>query len=98
MDAVQHIRQAPDGWRSGAILAAVLLTLAISLCLFHADDHRASSHAMSADLCVGLFIASLTVTLLAGLPLTGWAPGLRTVRVPAISLRIPAPPPKRASR
>ena len=96
MNAIAHIRRA-RGWAGAGIIAAALLTLAVSFCLLDADEHGAGSHAMSLDLCVGLLATSLTMTLLPQLPLSGWAPAYRTVRVPAEPLHIPALPPKSAS-
>ena len=73
---------------------AVLIALATGFCVFDADHDGTSDHALPLDLCLGMLVASLTVMLLVGLPLTGWAAPYRLLAVPAPLLHTPAPPPK----
>ena len=82
--------------RQAAVLAAALLALAIGLCVL-AAGHAMADESMSPDLCVLMLAVSLTVVLLPGPLLSGWArPDLpsRLVLVPVHALD---PPPKLAS-
>jgi hypothetical protein len=78
-------------------MMAVLITLAAGFCVFDADHDGNPDHAIPLDLCLGMLVASVTVTLLAQLPLTGWAEPYRLLPVPVPLLHIPAPPPKSLS-
>ena len=59
--------------RQGAILAALLLVLASGLCVLAAGHAMAGDEGMSPDLCVLMLAVSLTVVLLPGPLLGGWA-------------------------
>ncbi len=76
----------------GLILA--VLVLAIGFCVFDGDEHE-GGHA-GLDLCLGMLVTSLTVTLVSRLPLTGLASADRFAALPAFAARVPAPPPRTA--
>ena len=82
-----------DGWLGQALLIAmVLLTLGVGLCLFEGDG---VDNGMSIDLCVGLAMFSVaTIILVIGLT------HLLSIDLPAIayavSVRRLDPPPKRS--
>ncbi len=83
--------------RQGTILAAVLLALASGLCVLAAGQAMAADEGMSPDLCALMLAVSLTVVLLPGLPLSGWArPDLPSGLVLA-PVHAPDPPPKSVS-
>ncbi len=80
--------------RQGAILAVVLLALASGLCVLPAGHAMVDDEGMAPDLCVLMHAVSLTVVLLPGPLLSGWAlPELpsRLVLAPVHALD---PPPK----
>ena len=84
-------------WVSSAIVGAALLVLATGLCLFdghggHHDDETAQ------DLCFGMIVASLGVSLLAGPLINGWVRSDSPQLVYAVSPHLPDPPPKLSSR
>jgi hypothetical protein len=76
----------------GLILA--FLVLAVGFCVFDGDEHE-DGHA-GLDLCLGMLVTSLTVTLVSRLPLTGSASTDRLGAVLEFSARVPTPPPKTA--
>ncbi len=82
-------------WGEAAVVTAVLLTLAVGLCVFvHYDQDGMDGHAMAPDLCAGMLVSSLALVLLAG-PLVNGRLLLDPIRsVYAVSLHIPDPPPK----
>lgn len=74
-------------------LALAMLLVSVGFCLFdsdHEDGHP------GLDLCLGMLSASMAVTLLSGLPLTGLASPARLADLLEFSPLVPAPPPKRA--
>lgn len=71
-----------------------MLVLAIGFCVFDGDEHE-GGHA-GLDLCLGMLVTSLTVTLVSRLPLTGLASADRFAALPAFAARVPAPPPRTA--
>ena len=75
-----------------AILALAVLVLAIGCCVF---DGGEDGHA-GFDLCLGMLMTSVTLTLLSRLPLSGLATVDRFAAVLDFSTRVPAPPPKTA--
>ena len=76
----------------GLILA--VLVLAVGFCIFDGDEQE-DGHA-GLDLCLGMLVTSLTVTLVARLPLTGSANADHLAAVIEFWARVPAPPPKTA--
>ena len=76
----------------GLILA--VLVLAVGFCVFDGDEHE-DGHA-GLDLCLGMLVTSLSVTLVSRLPLTGLANAGHMAAVIEFSARVPAPPPKTA--
>jgi len=76
----------------GLVLA--VLVLAIGFCVFDGDEHEDGVAGL--DLCLGMLVTSLTVTLVFRLPLTGLASADRLAAVVEFSARVPAPPPKTA--
>ena len=76
----------------GLVLA--VLVLAIGFCVFDGDEHG-GGHA-GLDLCLGMLVTSLSVTLVCRLPLIGLASADHLAAVPEFSARVPAPPPKTA--
>ena len=81
---------------SGLVVLAltIALTALVGLCLFDRDHEGSEDHGMSVDLCLGMLVTSLVVVLLVGLAPSGWAVIYRLELVPAVGLRVPAPPPK----
>ncbi len=79
--------------RQVAVVALAVLTLAVGLCLFDDDGAGTDDHAVARDLCGGLLVPLVTVTLLA---LTVLNPVLvESLRpVSAVTLRRLDPPPK----
>jgi hypothetical protein len=73
------------------ILAAIALS--IGFCFFDGDHHGASHHGMSPDLCLGLVVLPLAVTLL-GLAEIDRLPAERLSPVRAVSVHRLDPPPK----
>ena len=91
---MNHNGTARGSRRRGAILAVVLLALASGLCVLAAVHAMADDEAMAPDLCVLMLAVSLTIVLLPGPLLSGWArPDLpsRLVLAPVHALD---PPPK----
>jgi len=80
-----------------AVVALAILTVAVGLCLFDDDGAGTDHHAVTRDLCGGVLVSLVTVTLLA---LTGLNPVLaESLRpVSAVTLRRPDPPPKSLPR
>ena len=76
----------------GLILA--VLVLSIGFCVFDGDEHEAEHAGL--DLCLGMLVTSLTVTLVSRLLLTGLASAGHLAAVIEFSARVPAPPPKTA--
>jgi hypothetical protein len=74
----------------GLILAA--LVLAVGFCLFDGDSDGYEHPGF--DLCLGMLVTSLAVTLVSRLPLAGSASAERLASVLEFSLRVPSPPPK----
>jgi len=81
-------------WGEAVVVVAVLLTMAVGLCMFVHDPAGADGHAMPPDLCAGMLVSSLAFALLAG-PLVNGRLLLDPIRSAyAVSLHIPDPPPK----
>ncbi len=82
-----------DGWPGQALLLAmVLLTLGVGLCLFDGDE---GDNGMCVDLCLGLAMFSVvTVVLVIGL-IHLLSIDLRTIAY-SVSLHRLDPPPKRS--
>jgi hypothetical protein len=60
------------GQQQAALIAAVLLTLAVGLCMFHAASHEHAVHGMSPDLCA-VVVMILVAPLLLAIPVVmGW--------------------------
>ena len=81
-------------WGEAAVVVAVLLTMAVGLCMFVHDSAGADGQAMPPDLCAGMLVSSLALVLLSG-PLVNGRLLLDPIRSAyAVSLHIPDPPPK----
>jgi hypothetical protein len=76
----------------GLVLA--VLVLAVGFCVFDGDEHDDGAAGM--DLCLGMLVTSLTVTLISRLPLTGLASADRLAAILEFLALVPAPPPKTA--
>ncbi|MBI4170047.1 MAG: hypothetical protein HY510_08940 [Acidobacteria bacterium] len=83
--------------RQGAILAAVLLALATGLCVFPAGHAMADDEGMPPDHCVLILAVSLTVVLLPGPLLGGWAPPDLPSHLVLAPVHALDPPPKSVS-
>jgi hypothetical protein len=77
------------------LIALALLIVAGGFCFLDGDGGM-HEHAIP-DLCLGMLVTSLTMVVVAGLPLTGLTAVYRLAPVFAFSPRVPAPPPKSAS-
>jgi hypothetical protein len=75
-------------------LILVMLVLAVGLCIFDGDDDG-DGHA-GLDLCLGMLVTSLTVVLIARLPLSGSTAAFLLAPVLDVLSHVPAPPPKTA--
>ena len=76
-----------------AVVALAIVTVAVGLCLFDDDGAGTDDHAVARDLCGGVLVSLVTVTLLA---LTVLHPVLVASLGPvsAVTLRRLDPPPK----
>jgi hypothetical protein len=83
--------------RQGAILAAVLLAVASGLCVLAAGQAMADDEGMAPDLCVLMLAVSLTIVLLPGPLLSGWAPPDLPSRLVLAPVHALDPPPKSVS-
>jgi hypothetical protein len=97
MNARVRNRLRSSWWVSGALVVAALIALAVGFCVFDADHGGTTDHAVPLDLCLGMLVASVTVVLLARLPLTGWVAAYHLLAVPSPAVTTPAPPPKSRS-
>ncbi len=77
-------------------MASVLLVAAVGLCVFDGDHEGGGHHPMPLDLCLLLLVASISLPLLARLPDAGRASMGAPVALIAVTLSVPAPPPKSA--
>ena len=77
-----------------AIAGAALLVLATGLCLF--DGGGRHDDGTSQDLCMGMIVATLMVSLLAGPLVNGWVRPDPLRLMYAVSPHLPDPPPKRS--
>jgi hypothetical protein len=82
--------------RQVAILAVVLLALATGLCVLAASHAMADDEGMSPDLCVLMLAVSLTIVLLPGPLLSGWARSDLRPRLVLAPVHALDPPPKLA--
>jgi hypothetical protein len=82
-----------DGDRKALALILAALVLAVGFCFFDGDRHHENDHA-GFDLCLGMLMVALTMTLVSRLPLAGSADVDLLARALELSLRVPAPPPK----
>jgi hypothetical protein len=79
--------------RQAAVVAFAVLTVAVGLCLFDDEGAGTDHHDISRDLCGGVLVSTLTVTLMALSVLNPvFAESLRPVS--AVTLRRLDPPPK----
>jgi hypothetical protein len=82
------------GWDGKAVgLTLAVLVLAAGFCVFDAGGHHEKDHA-GFDLCLGMLVAVVSVTLISRLPLAGSADVDHFSPILEFSLRVPAPPPK----
>ncbi len=81
----------------GAILAVVLLALASGLCVLPAAHAMADDEGMAPDFCVLMLAVSLTVVLLPGPLLSGWARPDLASRLAIAPVPASDPPPKSVS-
>jgi hypothetical protein len=82
-----------DGDRKALAVILAALILAVGFCVFDGDGHHDSDHA-GFDLCLGMLVVAVTMTLVSRLPLAGSTDVDRLAPAPELSLRVPAPPPK----
>jgi hypothetical protein len=82
--------------RQSAILAVVLLVLASGLCVLAAGHAMADDEGMSPALCILMLAVSLTIVLLPGPLLNGWARSDLASRLLLVPVHASDPPPKLA--
>jgi hypothetical protein len=95
MNVMVRDRVRASGWLVFLALT-IAVTASVGFCLFDRDKDRSDDHGVSLDLCLGMLVTSLVVVLLVGLVPSGWAIIYRLEPIPAVGLRVPAPPPKSA--
>jgi hypothetical protein len=76
------------------VVALVLLTAGVGLCLFDGYDHH-STHGVAFDLCLGMALMSVALVTFTSMVVHPMATE-RPFAVRAISLNTPDPPPKPA--
>ncbi len=79
------------------ILSALLLALATGLCVPLGGHAMADDERVSPDLCALMLAVSLTVLLIPGPLLSGWAPRDLPSRLTFAPVHAPDPPPKSVS-
>lgn len=85
-------------WQHAAILGAMLLMLAVGLCLTNGEHGSMSGAGMSPDLCLGMLAVTLTVVSLWRPPVSGWADRRRPVAPATVPIHALDPPPKVTAR